>query len=223
MSDAAAPGPGIPPGSPFRAEHFRKPDASDDALFYSTARLVTHIDDQAIEALRGYYASVLESAAAVLDLMSSWISHYPSDLAASRVAGLGMNGEELAANPVLSERTVQDLNRDPILPYEDGDFDAVTIAVSVQYLQDPIRVFREIARVLQPDGLCLVSFSNRCFPTKAVSLWQGTHDAAHAQIVAAYFEHAGGFDEPEALDLSPSPRISDPLYVVQARRQTISP
>ena len=94
----------------------------------------------------------------------------------------------------------------------------VTIAVSVQYLRQPVAVFREIGRVLKPGGVCSVAFSNRCFPPKVVALWSATGDRGHAQIVTAYFHYAGGFDEAETLDLSPDPRRSDPLYVVQARR-----
>ena len=105
--------------------------------------------------------------------MSSWVSHYPDDLESERVAGLGMNAEELAENPQLTEWVVHDLNADPVLPYGDGEFDVVTIAVSVQYLTRPLEVFREIGRVLRPGGGCIVSFSNRCFPTKAVWLGRG--------------------------------------------------
>ena len=114
--------------------------------------------------------------------MSSWVSHYPDDLESERVAGLGMNAEELAENPQLTEWVVHDLNADPVLPFGDGEFDVVTIAVSVQYLTRPLEVFREIGRVLRPGGGCIVSFSNRCFPTKAVRLWQGMGDEGHVQI-----------------------------------------
>ncbi|MEE9277205.1 MAG: methyltransferase domain-containing protein [Dehalococcoidia bacterium] len=206
------------PDSPFKAVHFQRQDESADESFYGRPRLVNHIDDAAIGALRSYYAGIFPAGAAVLDLMSSWVSHFPPDFRPSRAAGLGMNAEELAANPSLSEWAVHDLNIDPALPYGDAEFDAVVIAVSVQYLQRPITVFREIRRVLKPGGICAVSFSNRCFPTKAVAVWLGTNDETHTQIVAAYFHHAGGFTPPEAIDLSPNRGESDPLYILQARR-----
>jgi SAM-dependent methyltransferase len=208
----------IPDGSPFERAHFQRNDETSDELFYTAPRLVTHVDDAAIAALRDHYAKVFPPQASLLDLMSSWICHYPNDLQAARVAGLGMNAEELAANPQLSEWTVQNLNKEPTLPYEAESFDAVTIAVSVQYLQRPVAVFREIARVLKPGGACIVSFSNRCFPTKAIQLWLAGDDATHVQIVGAYFHYSRLFDPPEALDLSPKPGASDPLHVVQAHR-----
>jgi SAM-dependent methyltransferase len=208
----------IPDGSPFQRAHFNRSDETADDLFYSQPRLVNHIDDAAIAALRAHYAKVLPPAGQYLDLMSSWVSHYPDDLAPARLAGLGMNADELQANPQLSDWTVHNLNQDPSLPYDDATFDAVTIAVSVQYLQRPVPVFREIGRVLTPGGVCVVSFSNRCFPTKAVHLWLGSDDSTHIQVVGAYFHFAGGFTAPQAFDLSPAPGRSDPIYVVQATR-----
>ena len=206
-----------PTDAPFEDAHFQRVDESADTNFYAQPRLVAHIDDAAIGALREHYSKFLPKEGRLLDLMSSWISHYPDDLESQRVAGLGMNAEELAENPQLTESVVHDLNADPILPYGDGEFDVVTIAVSVQYLKQPLDVFREIGRVLRPGGGCIVSFSNRCFPTKAVSLWQGMGDEGHVQIVGAYFHYSGAFDPPQWHDISPAKGQSDPMYVVQSR------
>lgn len=203
--------------SPFKPEHFAREDSEDDARFYDFPRLVTHIDDAAIAALTEYYRRTIPSNADVLDLMSSWVSHLPGDLPLGRVAGLGMNAEELAANPRLTDRLVHNLNRDAKLPFDDASFDAVLIAVSIQYLTQPVEVLAEIARVLKPGAPCIVSFSNRCFPTKAVLVWRAYDDRQHVGLVALYFKSAGGFTEPEFIDLSPSPE-SDPLWVVQAQR-----
>ena len=201
---------------PFEDAHFRRVDESDDARFYVDPRLVAHIDDDAIAALTAHYRTALSPGGRVLDLMSSWISHWPDDLLPSRAAGLGMNAEELRHNPALDDWVVHDLNRDPTLPYADASFDAVTIAVSVQYLTRPLDVFADIARVLSPGGVCVVSFSNRCFPTKAVALWQGLNDDGHVRQVGSYFHYTGVYDRIEAYDLSPAKGQSDPLYVVQA-------
>jgi len=200
-------------------ENFAREDESDDALFYAMPRMVTHIDDPAIDALKGWLRGALPPGGAVLDLMSSCVSHLPEDVTYGRVAGLGMNEAELAANPQLTEHVVHDLTRDPALPYEDASFDACLITVSVQYLVRPFAVFAEIARVLKPGGRCHVSFSNRCFPTKAVALWRGLDDHGHAQLVGYYFVKAGGFDPPEFANLSPAPGYSDPLYMVHAQKQ----
>lgn len=200
---------------PFRPEHFRKIDESDDAQFYAAPRFVAHIDDSAIAALSEYYGRILKPEDRVLDLMSSWISHLPEGCRPARMAGLGMNAAELERNPLLDEWIVQDLNREPALPWPDASFDAVLIAVSVQYLQRPLEVFAEIARVLEPGGICAVSFSNRCFPAKAVALWHGLNDQGRVQAVGAYFKHAGGFTPPEWLERRAPP--ADPLYIVQAR------
>jgi SAM-dependent methyltransferase len=194
-------------------------DESPDRFFYAQPRFVTHIDDATIDALTQVYRERLPADGRILDLMSSWVSHLPAEARYARVAGLGMNAEELAANPRLTDRAVRDLNEDPALPYEDESFDAVLVAVSVQYLIRPLEVFSEIRRVLRPRGEALVAVSHRVFPTKAVALFRSLPPAERPRVVAAYFERAGGFDEPELLDRSPagSPPV-DPLWVVAALR-----
>ncbi len=107
------------------------------------------------------------------------------------VVGHGMNAAELAANPRLDRWFVQDLNRDPVLPLPDGAFDAALCCVGVQYLQRPVAVFAEVRRVLAPGAPFVVSFSNRCFPTKAVAIWRVLDTSGHAALVRLYLERAG--------------------------------
>jgi hypothetical protein len=185
---------GVSPEFPPNA--FDRLDEGDDALFYAPPRLVTHIDENAIAALTDFYRKVLPPDGILLDLMSSWVSHLPPDLPAAEVIGHGMNAQELAANRRLTRWFIQDLNRDPVLPLADRSCDAVLCCVSVQYLQRPIEVFADIRRVLRPDAPLIVSFSNRCFPTKAVAIWRSLDSAQHAALVRLYFEQAG-FARPE--------------------------
>ena len=206
-----------PEGIPMRL--LSRVDESPDPHFYRQPRLVHHIDDATIEALTQVYRERLPAGGEILDLMSSWVSHLPDEIAYSRVAGLGMNAEELGANPRLNDRVVHDLNANPTLPYPDTAFDAVTIAVSVQYLVRPVEVFAEIHRVLRPGGEALVAVSHRTFPTKAVALFRTLPPAERPRVVESYFARAGGFEEPVCIDRSPqcSPP-ADPLWVVTARR-----
>jgi SAM-dependent methyltransferase len=148
--------------------------------------------------------------------MSSWRSHLPEDLLLGDVVGLGMNAEEMAENPQLTRSIVHDVNRDPRLPFGDDEFDGAVCAVSIQYMTDPLSVFREVHRVLRPGAPFVVSFSNRCFPTKAVAVWLGTTDRQHVELVVAYFDGAGRWVDITDEDRSPG-EGGDPLYVVWAR------
>jgi SAM-dependent methyltransferase len=196
---------------------FRRVDESDDLNFYVQPRLVVHIDEAAVAATTALFGEYLPAGADVLDLMSSWRSHLPTDVAYGRVAGLGLNAEEMRRNPQLSDYVVQSLNANPTLPYADASFDAAVCTVSVQYLTQPLAVFRELARVLRPGAPALIVFSNRMFPTKAVAVWQSLDDAGHCQLVEQYFRQVGGFEDITTLDRSPG-RRSDPLFAVVGKR-----
>jgi hypothetical protein len=169
----------------------RRIDEEDDAYFYEAPRLVYHIDENAVAALTDFYRGVLPKGGVLLDLMSSWVSHLPPEIGYAEIIGHGMNEAELAANPRLGRWFVQDLNKTPRLPLDDDSIDAAMICVSVQYLQHPVAVLGEVARVLRPGSPVVVSFSNRCFWTKAVAIWRGLDDSSHARLVELYLRHAG--------------------------------
>ena len=137
--------------------------------------------------------------------MSSWVSHLPADVTYGGVTGLGMNQVELDNNPVLTSRTIHDLNKDPVLPYATDEFDGAVVSVSVQYLIRPVEVFAEVGRVLKPGAPFAVTFSNRMFPMKAIRLWQLLGDGQRANLVALYFELSKAFKEARAFNLSPAP------------------
>jgi SAM-dependent methyltransferase len=202
---------GLPPGA------FARIDEEDDEAFYEPARLVYHIDDHAVRLLTGLYREMLPAGGVLLDLMSSWVSHLPSDIAYAEVIGHGMNAEELAANPRLSRWFTQNLNGDPVLPLTDNSIDAALICVSIQYLRQPVAVLRDVARVLKPNAPIVISFSNRCFWTKAVAVWRGLDDNGHARLVELYLNRAG-FERIEARRLCPwIEDEQDPMYAVIGR------
>ncbi len=194
---------------------FEKVDGGDDSDFYAPPRLVTHIDEGATAALTAFYRDVLPAGGTVLDLMSSWVSHLPPDMRFSAVIGHGMNPAELAANPRLARSFVQDLNREPHLPLEAASVDAALCCVGVQYLQRPVEVLADVARVLRPGSPLVVSFSNRCFPTKAVAVWRSLDAGGHAALVRLYLERAG-YDAIEAHVLTDGSG-GDPLIALVGR------
>ena len=205
------------PSSTFPPGFFSRQDESDDAGFYAFDRLVTHIDDGAIVAVGELYESLGATGPEVdvLDICSSWISHFPTK--PGRLVVTGMNSAELEANAMADEWSVRDLNTDPSLHFDEASFDVVTCAVSVDYLTRPLEVFAEVARVLRPDGVFACTFSNRCFPTKAIRGWLSTDDRGRCAIVATYFDLTDGFGEPVVEHRNPG-APGDPLYAVWARR-----
>ena len=187
-------------------------DPRDDAEFYQSPRLVQHIDATARARIADIYSRFLQPGMRVLDLMSSWQSHLPEQLTDLQVTGLGMNAQELAENPRLSESVVHDLNRQPQLPFYTGLFDAVICTVSVEYLVQPIEVFRDIARILKPGAPFILTFSDRWFPTKAIELWADLHAFERMGLVLDYFRRAGGYLDLGTDSLRGLPRPEDDLY-----------
>jgi SAM-dependent methyltransferase len=192
---------------------FNRSDESSDTAFYAYDRLVTHIDDRAIAAVGTLYQH-LQVEGRVLDIMSSWISHFR--VAPEELIVLGMNARELAANEAATERVVHDLNAEPLIPFPDAGFDAVTCCVSVDYLTKPIEVFREVHRSLRPGGTFVCTFSNRCFPSKAIRGWLSTDDNGRCEIVAEYFRRSAGWSEPMVALCTPPQGPGDPLFAVWA-------
>lgn len=202
--------PELPPGA------FAKADTSSDTGFYAQARLVNHIDDRAIAGLTAWYREVLPAGGRILDLMSSWVSHLPPEVRYAEVVGHGMNLRELEANPRLDRRFVQNLNEDQVLPLADASIDAACICVGIQYLQHPVEVLREVARVVRPGGPVVISYSNRCFPSKAVAIWQALAGPDQAGLIGLYLRRAG-FAEVEGREVVRGGRAGDPLWAVTGR------
>ena len=199
------------------SDAFRRYDETPDEEFYKTPRLVTHIDDRAIAAVTQLYREFFPSGGDILDLMSSWISHLPTEIEYRRVIGLGMNEAELQRNERLDSYVVQNLNADPRLPFGDAEFDGVGICVSIDYLTRPVEVLREVGRILRVGGPTIITFSNRCFPSKAIAIWHQLDDQGHLRLVESYLHEAGNWRDIQGLDRSPRREYSDPLYAVVGR------
>ena len=191
---------------------FHRQDDSADEAFYSSPRMVNHIDDATINGITRFYQETLKPEDELLDLMSSWISHLPADVTYRKVTGLGMNLDELNANARLDQVLVHNLNNTPTLPFSDTSFNAVMIVVSIQYLTRPFEVFEEIQRVLKPGGRCIISMSHRLFPTKAIYAFQTLAPKDRVQLVKEYMRQ-GGLSEIEFIDRSPDK--ADPLWIIQ--------
>lgn len=209
---------------------FDRRDINPDPIFYEQPRLVQHIDDVAVGVVRELYGRLLKSDMQVLDLMSSWQTHVPSGLHLSTLIGLGLNRQELGENDALHDWVVHDLNENPVLPFDREVYDAVICTVSVEYLIHPETVFDELARVLRPGGLLIVTFSNRWFPPKVIRIWEELHEFERMGLVLEYFQSTEKFKDLETCSVRglprpwddkyfPEKRYSDPIYAVWGRKE----
>jgi hypothetical protein len=220
---------------PYTSSDFDRYDPSPDTVFYQPTRLVTHIDDHAISKLSEYYAQVLPRSGTILDLCSSWISHYPPNiekLASSqdvKVVGMGMNKAELGQNPILHRRIIQDLNVDPTIPADVDDIKAATCVVSIDYLTRPVEVLKALHEKMEPGAEVHLAISNRCFPTKAIKRWLDVNEDERLQMVGDFLWFAG-FRQIDILTLSDGTiggaggvsrlfNRCDPLWVVKGRKE----
>jgi SAM-dependent methyltransferase len=183
-----------------------------DAAFYAKPRIVSHVDRTASQEISRLYQRLLPEGGRVLDLMASWESHLAVDHGLDTIVGLGMNAEELAANPLFNEYRVQDLKLEPRLPYADAEYDAVICSLSVEYLVRPFEVFAEVARVLKPGGRFVVTFSDRWFPPKVIGAWENLHPFERSGLVLEYFHRDGLFTRLETWSLRGLPRPADDKY-----------
>lgn len=211
-------------------DRFHCQDKRPDSEFYQEERFVHHLDATAREMVINTYNRFLKDGMRVLDLMSSWESHLPGGIYFDKVVGLGLNEQEMKRNPDLGDFTVHDLNADSALQFNSNSFDAVINTASVEYLTDPVKIFKEVWRILRPNGYFIVTFSNRWFPTKAINIWSELHEFERMGLVLEYFSSAGGFEDLHTYSIRGLPRpyddkyfpellLSDPIYAVWGRKK----
>ncbi|NLI82274.1 MAG: class I SAM-dependent methyltransferase [Deltaproteobacteria bacterium] len=215
----------------YAPDAFARRDETDDKIFYSVDRFVEHLDSVALATVERVVGSlVVEKEPVILDLMASWDSHIPPNTKPSSVTGIGLNKNELAGNPALTQYLVHDLNDNPFLPLPDDTFDAVLNTVSIDYMTQPVEIFREVGRVLKPNGVFLVIFSNRMFPQKVVKAWWRMNEEERVTFVEELFKYVDMFDPPKTFVSRNKARPpddkhahlgipSDPVYVVYADKK----
>lgn len=211
----------------FSGDALQRADETSDSEFYSQARLINHLDEAAQAQLKSVYKKLIPADSEILDLMSSINSHIDEELAFKKITGLGMNQQELAANPCLDEIIVHDINQHQRLPFDDARFDVIVCSLSIEYITQPSKFFDEVARLLRPNGTFIISFSNRWFPGKAVQIWNELHDFERIGMMMEHFIASAHFGDINTYSLRGIPRpnddkhnipLSDPVYVVWARK-----
>tara|TARA_B100000965_G_scaffold247177_1_gene207573 strand:- start:34185 stop:34853 length:669 start_codon:yes stop_codon:yes gene_type:complete len=160
-----------------------KMDTSDDEIFYQKPRYVHHLSTSFRDRLTSLYSKYLFNHYVILDLMSSWVSHLPSNTKYKKVIGHGMNSSELTANNRIDSFWVQNLNKNQNMPLEDSSVDIGLIVAGWQYLQYPEKVSLELSRIIKSDSLLIISFTNRAFWTKSPNIWTGSSEGGRIEYV----------------------------------------
>ena len=160
-----------------------KIDISDDEIFYNQPRYVHHLSSSFRTRLTNLYSKYLLNHHVILDLMSSWVSHLPSNIRYKKVIGHGMNDAELSSNKRLDSYWVQNLNNIQNMPIEDSSIDIGLIVAGWQYLQYPEKVSLELSRIIKSDSILIISFTNRAFWTKAPNIWTYSSEEKRIEYV----------------------------------------
>jgi SAM-dependent methyltransferase len=168
-----------------------KSDICDDEIFYQQPRFVHHLSDSFRNRLTSLYSEYLLNHHIILDLMSSWVSHLPSNISYKKVIGHGMNEAELSSNERLDMFFVQNLNKKQNMPIEDSSVDVGLIVAGWQYLQYPEKVSLELSRVIKSDSLLIISFTNRAFWTKAPNIWTYSSEEKRIEYVTSVLTSNG--------------------------------
>lgn len=204
---------------------FHRENEDEDTSFYTTPRMVHHLDSTAREQVRKFYTRILTPGARILDLMGSHDSHLSQEFRDSEITGLGLNEAELAANDMLKRRVIQNLNKLSVLPFDDNYFDTVICTVSIEYLTQPYEILTQVARVLRPGGTCVITVSDRWFPGKQIAPWGHLHSFERQGMVLGFLLRGDQYEDLHTESLRGLPRpahdkhyqvtqLSDPLFFV---------
>ena len=201
-----------------------KSDFSEDEIFYQQPRFVHHLSDSFRNRLTSLYSEYLLNHHIILDLMSSWVSHLPSNISYKKVIGHGMNEAELSSNERLDRFFVQNLNKKQNMPIEDSSVDVGLIVAGWQYLQYPEKVSLELSRVIKSDSLLIISFTNRAFWTKAPNIWTYSSEEKRIAYVTSVLTSNGWRIEKILNEKTQDKKLfgfysseSDPFFSVIAR------
>ena len=201
-----------------------KMDIADDQIFYQNARYVHHLSASFRTRLTKLYSEYLLNHHVILDLMSSWVSHLPSNIRYKKVIGHGMNEAELSSNNRIDRFWIQDLNKTQNIPIEDSTVDVGLIVAGWQYLQYPEKVSLELSRIIKSDSLLIISFTNRAFWTKAPNIWTYSSEDKRIEYVKSVLCNNGWRIEKILNEKTQDKKLfgfystdSDPFYSVIAR------
>jgi len=158
----------------------------------------------------------LKGGAEVLEVGAGAKSFIPSERIAS-LHGIGVVNEHLQSNSALTKFSVLDLNAEHVaFPFQEQSFDAVVCSGVMPYLQFPLQVFAEAARVLRPGGSFIISWTSKAsFLDRQVQGWGNRTSTERTALVKELLDKTGFNRESVRLDVS-GPTTGSKLYLVSA-------
>ena len=132
----------------------------DDWLFRE--RILSHIGKSSVVLDVGAGAGILEQM------------NFKGEVA--RICGVDLD-PRVVDNPMLDEGRIADAGR---IPYGDAVFDLAFADNVFEHLEQPLEVFREVARVLKPGGKLLFKTPNRRHYVPTIARW--TPHSVHEHV-----------------------------------------
>jgi SAM-dependent methyltransferase len=159
---------------------------------------VPYLPEEASEIIQQKLEPLLPPGGRILDLMTGAYSHIPPRIQSGRIVGLGLTEAALRQNSLLNEFIVHDVNANPRLPLPDHNFDAVTLVSGMAYVQQPVELLEDVARILRPGGLLAIVFGIVSFFDQTDAAWYSLDEDRRVDLVKAYLLKTGKYQQPRA-------------------------
>jgi len=179
----------------------------------------TDLDERVAEKIRFHYSFYLEDDMSILELGAAEESYLPPNLQLRRHVGIGAVKSQMNDNPSITESYVVDLNNVvedigiqsvEFANLGEDVFDAVIMANTIDFINNPREVFKSCWRALKPGGIMMVPFlAKDAYPEKFdeafTKQWRDMTDDQHMWVAGSFFVFSAGegWEGLKGFDISP--------------------
>jgi len=181
--------------------------------------VITDLDERVAAKISSHYSFYLRDGMSVLELGAAENSYLPEGLKLNRHVGVGAVKSQMESNPSITESLVVDLND---VVEDEGiksvelaalgrdTFDAVLMANTIDFLNNPREVFKSAWRALKPGGIMIVPFLAKNayvdkFDDAFTKQWRDMTDDQHMWVAGSFFQFSAGegWEGLKGFDISP--------------------